>query len=72
MAIFHVNFTTGSDANDGSAANPYESIKYALETNALGTGDTVKVAGSTVTAVDSACTYTQTDGITKLACSQDL
>ncbi len=71
MAIFHVNFTTGSDANDGSAANPYESIKYALETNALGTGDTVKVAGSTVTAVDSACTYTQTDGITKLACSQD-
>ena len=56
MAIFHVDYTNGSNSNDGSAANPYATVVYAIETNALTTGDTVKVAGSAPVLVESVAT----------------
>ena len=56
MATFHVDYLNGSNSNDGSAANPYATIVYAIETNSLTTGDTVKVAGSAPTLVENAAT----------------
>lgn len=57
MATFHVDYIGGSNTNDGSAANPYATIKYAIETNTLGIGDEVKVKGSGTTTVDTAATF---------------
>lgn len=56
MATFHVDYLNGSNSNDGSAANPYATVVYAIETNSLTTGDTVKVAGSAPTLVENAAT----------------
>ena len=56
MATFHVDYLNGSNSNDGSAANPYATVVYAIETNSLTTGDTVKVAGFAPTLVESAAT----------------
>lgn len=72
MATFHVDYLNGSNSNDGSAANPYATVKYALETNSLGSGDEVKVAGGGETTVDSAATFTEANGYNKLATSTDL
>jgi len=73
MATFHVDYINGSNSNDGSAANPYATMKYALETNSMGTGDDLKVAGSAMTTRDSAATYTNTVGnYSKLTTSSDL
>ena len=64
MATFHVDYLNGSNTNDGSAANPYATVKYALETNSLTTGDEVKVAGGAETTVDSAATFTTATSLT--------
>jgi hypothetical protein len=72
MAIFHVDYISGSNANDGSAATPYATVKYALETNSLGAGDTVKVAGSGLTTRDSAATYDRNIAYNVLTTSTDL
>lgn len=72
MATFHVDYINGSNSNDGSAANPYATMKYALETNSMGTGDDLKVAGSALTTQDSAATYSDAVGYNKLTTSIDL
>ena len=64
MATFHVDYLNGSNTNDGSAANPYATVKYALETNSLGSGDDVKVAGGGETTVDSAATFAANNQLT--------
>lgn len=53
MADFHVNYNTGSDTTgNGSAANPWGTVLYALTESAAGTGDTIKVAnGATYSTV---------------------
>ena len=63
MAIFHVDYTNGSNSNDGSAANPYATIVYAIQNNTLVNGDTIKVAtqgGETV--VETAATLKAAQG----------
>ena len=73
MAIFHVDYINGNNGNDGSAGSPYATVKYALETNSLGAGDTVKVAGSALTTRDTAATYDNTTtGYNVLTTSTDL
>jgi len=71
MATFHVDYINGSNSNDGSAANPYATIVYALQTNSLGSGDEVKVKGSGLTVVDSACTWAEANGNNVLTTSKD-
>lgn len=56
MAIYHVDYITGSNTNTGGPTDPYATIKYAIDTNATGAGDTVKVAGSGLTSRDAAAT----------------
>lgn len=72
MATFHVDYINGSNSNDGSAANPYATMKYALETNSMGTGDDLKVAGSALTTRESAATFDQANGNNLLTTSTDL
>lgn len=72
MAIFHVDYINGNNGNDGSAGSPYATVKYALETNSLGAGDTVKVAGSALTTRDTAATYDRNIGYKVLTTSTDL
>ena len=72
MATFHVDYINGSDANDGSAANPYATMKFALETNSMGAGDDLKVAGSAMTTRDAAATYSDAVGYDVLTTSSDL
>ena len=72
MATFHVDYINGSDANDGSAANPYATMKFALETNSMGAGDDLKVAGSAMTTRDTAATYSDAVGYDVLTTSSDL
>lgn len=62
MAIFHIDYQNGSNTNDGSAANPYATIVYAIQNNTLVNGDTLKVAGSAETVVDSAATLNAPSG----------
>ena len=72
MATFHVDYINGSDANDGSAANPYATMKFALETNSMGAGDDLKVAGSAMTTRETAATYSDAVGYDVLTTSSDL
>tara|TARA_R110001606_G_scaffold28325_1_gene89877 strand:- start:1216 stop:2943 length:1728 start_codon:yes stop_codon:yes gene_type:complete len=72
MATFHVDYINGSDANDGSAANPYATMKFALETNLMGAGDDLKVAGSGLTTQDAAATWSAVVGEKILTTSTDL
>ena len=62
MAIFHVDYINGSNSNDGSAANPYATIVYAIQNNTLVNGDTIKVAGSAETVVETAATLNAPSG----------
>jgi len=65
MADFHVDYINGSNATgDGSAGNPWGTITYALTESAAGAGDTVKVAGSGLTTVDSTATLSAVDTLT--------
>ena len=65
MADFHVDYINGSNATgDGSAGNPWGTITHALTESAAGTGDTVKVAGSGLTTVDSTATLSAVDTLT--------
>lgn len=63
MADYHVDYINGSDSTgDGSTGNPWGTITHALTQGAAGTGDTVKVAGSGLTTVDSTATLSTQGG----------
>lgn len=58
MAIYHVNPITGSDTTgNGTAVNPWLTIKFAVQSGAT-SGDTIKVTGTSTTNVDTAATIT--------------
>lgn len=57
MAIYHVNHNTGSNTTgDGTALNPWATVLFAAQSGAT-TGDTIKVAGSATTDVDTAAYF---------------
>lgn len=72
MAIYHVNYITGSNTNTGGATDPYATIQYAIDTNVTGAGDTVKVAGSGLTSRDAAATIVAGGSYNSFTTSVDL
>jgi len=72
MAIYHVDYITGSNTNTGGPTDPYATIKYAIDTNATGAGDTIKVAGSGLTSRDAAATIVVGGNYNTLNTSIDL
>ena len=73
MANYHVNYLTGSDVTgDGSTGSPWASIKHALATPPVVTGDVVKVAGSTFTDIDTAAQPASSNRTNTINTSVDL
>ena len=73
MANYHVNYLTGSDATgDGSTATPWATIKHALSTPPVITGDVVKVVGSTFTDIDTSASPDSSNRTNTLNTSVDL
>lgn len=57
MATYHVNPITGSDVTgDGTAGNPWATIKFTVQSGAT-SGDEIRVVGTSTTDVDSAATF---------------
>ena len=73
MANYHVSYISGSDVTGaGTTANPWGTVKFALDTATPGPGDTVKVEGNTLTTVDAGATIASVSSTTVLTTSTDL
>lgn len=73
MANYHVNYLTGSDVTgNGSTATPWATIKHALSTPPVITGDVVKVVGSTFTDIDTSASPDSSNRTNTLNTSVDL
>ena len=65
MSNYHVDYTNGSNTTgDGSAGNPWGTVVFAMTEAATGPLDTIKVAGSGLTTVDSTATLAGPDTLT--------
>ena len=65
MADYHVDYINGSDSTGaGSAANPWGTIGFAMAESSAGTGDTIKVAGSGLTTVETGGVLSAADTLT--------